>query len=66
MRRDFTFQEKLQKNLLKKYLVGNKCNIIKKNIFDKLKFKSKYQVIGDFDFFKIKFDKKLLCNTTHY
>lgn len=42
---------KITKKLLKKYLVGINAILLKKNIFDKLKFKSKYQVIGDFDFF---------------
>ena len=38
-------------SLLKNYLVGISAVFVKRNIFNKIKFKPKYQIIGDFDFF---------------
>lgn len=41
----------ISKNLFKKYLIGISAIFLKKEVFEKQKFNSEYQIIGDFDFF---------------
>ena len=42
-------------HLLKKYTIGISATLSNKKIFQKYKFNPNYNIIGDFDFFKIKF-----------
>ncbi len=42
---------KITQNLLSNYRMPVITTILKKSIFDKIKFKNNYEIIGDFDFF---------------
>tara|TARA_X000000950_G_scaffold249565_1_gene309564 strand:- start:456 stop:1256 length:801 start_codon:yes stop_codon:yes gene_type:complete len=41
----------ITKSLFKKYLIGINAIFLKREVFEKQKFNSEYQIIGDFDFF---------------